>query len=116
PEGGNVARLASDQRLHHLGYRRLARHHREVTPLLLEVTPEPIVSGLKELRGEGSDPHFGGATPASARPRRDRHEPRGRRDSRGFRAWLDRRQQGDPVDQGARAADTLAELRAAGEV
>lgn len=32
-----------------------------------------------------------------------------------FRAWLDHRQQGDPVDPGARAADTLAELRSAGE-
>jgi hypothetical protein len=32
-----------------------------------------------------------------------------------FRAWLDRRQSGDPVDPGVRAADTLAEARAAGE-
>jgi hypothetical protein len=33
-----------------------------------------------------------------------------------FRAWLDRRQVGEPVDPGVRAADTLAEARAAGEV
>jgi hypothetical protein len=33
-----------------------------------------------------------------------------------FAAWLDRRQAGEPVDPGVRAADTLAEARAAGEV
>ena len=33
-----------------------------------------------------------------------------------FRAWLDRRQQGDPADPGVRAADTLTEFRASGEV
>ena len=33
-----------------------------------------------------------------------------------FRAWLEHRQEGDPVDPGVRAADTLAEVRAAGEV
>jgi hypothetical protein len=33
-----------------------------------------------------------------------------------FTAWLDRRQAGEAVDPGARAADTLAEARAAGEV
>ncbi|WP_139821198.1 hypothetical protein [Mycobacterium xenopi] len=33
-----------------------------------------------------------------------------------FAAWLDRRQTGEPVDPGIRAADTLAEMRAAGEV
>ena len=32
-----------------------------------------------------------------------------------FLAWLDRRQAGEPVDPGIRAADTLAEARAAGE-
>ena len=33
-----------------------------------------------------------------------------------FTAWLDRRQAGEPVDPGVRAADSLAEARAAGEV
>jgi hypothetical protein len=33
-----------------------------------------------------------------------------------FAAWLDCRQAGEPVDPGARAADTRAEARAAGEV
>jgi len=33
-----------------------------------------------------------------------------------FTAWLDRRQVGEPVDPGVRAADSLAEARAAGEV
>jgi len=33
-----------------------------------------------------------------------------------FAAWLDRRQVGEPVDPGVKAADTLAETRAAGEV
>jgi len=33
-----------------------------------------------------------------------------------FAAWLDRRQAGKPVDPGVRAADTLAEARATGEV
>ena len=33
-----------------------------------------------------------------------------------FAAWLDRRQAGEPVDPGVRAADTLAQARAAGEV
>lgn len=33
-----------------------------------------------------------------------------------FAAWLDRRQAGNPVDPGAKAADTLAEARAVGEV
>lgn len=33
-----------------------------------------------------------------------------------FAAWLDRRQAGEPVDPGVRAADTRAEARAAGEV
>jgi hypothetical protein len=33
-----------------------------------------------------------------------------------FAAWLDRQQAGVPVDPGVRAADTLAEARAAGEV
>jgi hypothetical protein len=33
-----------------------------------------------------------------------------------FTAWLDRRQAGEPVDSGVRAADSLAEARAAGEV
>ena len=33
-----------------------------------------------------------------------------------FVAWLDRRQAGDPVDPGVRAADTLGEARATGEV
>ena len=33
-----------------------------------------------------------------------------------FAAWLDRRQAREPVDPGVRAADTLAEARAAGEV
>lgn len=33
-----------------------------------------------------------------------------------FAAWLDRRQAGEPVDPGVKAADTLAEARAAGEV
>ena len=33
-----------------------------------------------------------------------------------FAAWLDRRQAGEPVDPGVRAADSLAEARAAGEV
>lgn len=33
-----------------------------------------------------------------------------------FAAWLDRRQVGKPVDPGVRAADTLAEARAAGEM
>jgi hypothetical protein len=33
-----------------------------------------------------------------------------------FAAWLDRRQEGEPVDPGIRAADTLHEARAAGEV
>jgi hypothetical protein len=33
-----------------------------------------------------------------------------------FAAWLDRRQAGEPVDPGVRAADTLAEARTAGEV
>lgn len=32
-----------------------------------------------------------------------------------FAAWLDRRQRGEPVDPGVRAADTLAEARSAGE-
>jgi hypothetical protein len=32
-----------------------------------------------------------------------------------FAAWLDRRQAGEPVDPGVRAADTLAQARAAGE-
>jgi hypothetical protein len=29
-----------------------------------------------------------------------------------FRAWLDNRQSGDPIEPGVRAADTLAEIRA----
>ena len=33
-----------------------------------------------------------------------------------FAAWLDRRQVGEAVDPGVKAADTLAEARAAGEV
>jgi hypothetical protein len=33
-----------------------------------------------------------------------------------FNTWLDRRQAGEPVDPGVRAAETLAEARAAGEV
>lgn len=33
-----------------------------------------------------------------------------------FAAWLDRRQAGEPVDPGVRAAESLAEARAAGEV
>ena len=33
-----------------------------------------------------------------------------------FTAWLARRQAGEPVDPGVRAADSLAEARAAGEV
>lgn len=33
-----------------------------------------------------------------------------------FAAWLDRRQVGEPVDPGVKAAETLAEARAAGEV
>jgi hypothetical protein len=33
-----------------------------------------------------------------------------------FTAWLDRRQAGDPFEPGVRAAETLAEARAAGEV
>jgi hypothetical protein len=33
-----------------------------------------------------------------------------------FAAWLERRQAGEPVDPGVRAADTLAGERAAGEV
>jgi hypothetical protein len=33
-----------------------------------------------------------------------------------FNAWLDKRQAGDPVDPGVRAAETLTEARAAGEV
>jgi hypothetical protein len=33
-----------------------------------------------------------------------------------FTAWLDRRQAGEPVDPGVRAADSLAEARDAGEV
>ncbi len=33
-----------------------------------------------------------------------------------FNAWLDRRQAGNPVDPGVRAADTLAKARAASEV
>jgi hypothetical protein len=33
-----------------------------------------------------------------------------------FSAWLDRRQAGEPVDPGVRAADTLTEARAVGEV
>jgi hypothetical protein len=33
-----------------------------------------------------------------------------------FAAWLDRRQVGEPVDPGVKAADTLAEARAADEV
>lgn len=33
-----------------------------------------------------------------------------------FAAGLDRRQAGEPVDPGVRAADTLAEARTAGEV
>jgi hypothetical protein len=33
-----------------------------------------------------------------------------------FVAWLDQRQVGDPLEPGVRAADTLAEARAAGEV
>lgn len=32
-----------------------------------------------------------------------------------FAAWLDRRQAGEPVDPGVRAAETLAEIRASGE-
>lgn len=32
-----------------------------------------------------------------------------------FTAWLERRQAGEPVDPGVRAADTLTEARAAGE-
>lgn len=35
--------------------------------------------------------------------------------SASFAAWLDRRQAGEPVDPGVRAADTLAEIRATGE-
>lgn len=35
--------------------------------------------------------------------------------SASFAAWLDRRQAGE-VDPGVRAADTLAEIRATGEV
>ena len=33
-----------------------------------------------------------------------------------FQEWLDRRQRGEALDLGARAADLLAEARAAGEV
>lgn len=33
-----------------------------------------------------------------------------------FNAWLDRRQEGEPVDPGVRAEETLAEAHAAGEV
>lgn len=33
-----------------------------------------------------------------------------------FATWLDRCQVGEPVDPGVKAADTLAEARAAGEV
>ena len=33
-----------------------------------------------------------------------------------FTVWLDRRQAGEPIDPGVRAADTLTEARAAGEV
>ena len=33
-----------------------------------------------------------------------------------FNTWLDRRQAGEPGDPGVRAAETLAEARAAGEV
>ena len=33
-----------------------------------------------------------------------------------FVTWLDRRQAGEPVDPGVRAADTLAQARAAGEM
>jgi hypothetical protein len=33
-----------------------------------------------------------------------------------FPAWLDRRETGEPVDPGVRAADTLGEARAAGGV
>ncbi|WP_139803402.1 hypothetical protein [Mycobacterium avium] len=33
-----------------------------------------------------------------------------------FAAWFTRRQTGEPVDPGVRAADTLAEARAAGEM
>ncbi|MDP8908731.1 MAG: hypothetical protein M3N47_06355 [Chloroflexota bacterium] len=33
-----------------------------------------------------------------------------------FVAWLDRRRGEEPLDPGVRAADTLAEARAAGEV
>lgn len=33
-----------------------------------------------------------------------------------FVAWLDRRQAGEPIDPGVRAADTLADARTAGEV
>ncbi len=33
-----------------------------------------------------------------------------------FAAWLNRRQAGEPVEPGVKAADTLAEARAAGEV
>jgi hypothetical protein len=32
-----------------------------------------------------------------------------------FTAWLDRRQVGEPVDPGITAAETLAEIRTAGE-
>lgn len=32
-----------------------------------------------------------------------------------FRAWLDRRQAGEPVEPGVTAAETLAEARSAGE-
>ncbi|QZA18776.1 hypothetical protein K3U93_06315 [Mycobacterium malmoense] len=33
-----------------------------------------------------------------------------------FVAWLDRRQAGEPIDPGVRAADTLPDTRTAGEV
>jgi len=33
-----------------------------------------------------------------------------------FEAWLDRRQEGEPLDPGVRASETLADARAAGEV
>jgi hypothetical protein len=32
-----------------------------------------------------------------------------------FRAWLDHRQAGEPVEPGVTAAETLAEVRSAGE-
>ena len=32
-----------------------------------------------------------------------------------FSAWLDRRQEGEPVDPGITAAETLAEIRTTGE-